>query len=293
MSGLIGVTGATGEVGGRVARALADQDVDQRLVVRDAARAPEIDCEISELSDYEDFESMAAAAKGVDTLFLVSAREHRDRLRQHLIAVDAAVAAGVKHIVYTSFLNARPDTAFTLGRQHFHTEEHIKAKGIKYTFLRNCIYLDFVPWFSGPDGVIRGPAGNGRLAPVARDDVADVAVAILTEPAAHENRTYRLTGPELFSMYEAAEKLSRVSGREVRYIDETIEQAWESRSHYGAPDWEVEGWISSYVAIAEGEMEVVSDDVPRVAGHPAQSLPEYLAAHPESYAHLLRSDAGT
>lgn len=87
-------------------------------------------------------------------------------------------------------------------------------------------------------------------------------------------------------MQEAADELARAAGRPVTYKDETLEEAWESRRPTGAPDWEIEGWITSYLAIGTGELDVVSDTVPRLTGHPAQSLPEYLAAHPESYAHL-------
>ncbi|MDQ3952358.1 MAG: SDR family NAD(P)-dependent oxidoreductase, partial [Actinomycetota bacterium] len=98
--------------------------------------------------------------------------------------------------------------------------------------------------------------------------------------------TYDNTGPATFSLAEAAEELSRVSGRAVRYVDETIEGAWESRRPTGAPEWEIEGWVTSYLAIKNGELDVVSDTVERLTGHPPQSLREYLAAHPKSYAHL-------
>lgn len=103
----------------------------------------------------------------------------------------------------------------------------------------------------------------------------------------HDGKVYDNTGPDSFSLEEAAEELSRASGRPVRYKNETLEEAWASRRPTGAPDWEIEGWITSYVAIAKGELDVVSDTVLRLTGHPSQSLPEYLAAHPESYSHIL------
>ena len=82
----------------------------------------------------------------------------------------AAAAAGVRRIVYISFLSAAPDATFTFARDHFHAEEHIKSIGLAWTFLRDSIYLDYIPLFAGEDGVIRGPAASGRIAPVARDD---------------------------------------------------------------------------------------------------------------------------
>ncbi|HEX2180066.1 MAG TPA: SDR family oxidoreductase [Actinomycetota bacterium] len=283
---LIGVTGVTGAVGGRVARRLADAGATQRLIVRDRSTAPDLGAEVAEASDYGDFDSFRSAVQGIDTLFLVSGREHAERLRQHLTAVDAAVAAGVSRIVYLSALRAAEDATFTLARQHYATEQHIRATGLPFTFVRNSLYLDFIPWLATAEGVIAGPAGRGRLAPVSRDDIADVAAAVLVTRE-HDGQALELTGPETWDFYEIAAELSRVSGRTVTYKDETLEEAWASRRPSGHPDWEIEGWVTSYLAIKNGEADLVTDAVPRVTGHPAQSLPDYLAKNPESYRHLL------
>ena len=222
---MIGVTGATGHVGGRVARQLAERGAEQRLIVRDAARAPSLPgAEVAVAAGYGDGEGMRRALEGVDTLLLVSAAEHPDRISLHRTAVDAAKAAGVERVVYTSFVGAAPDSTFILGRDHFHTEEHIRAAGLGYTFLRDSIYLDYVPFFASPEGVIRGPAGDGRVGAVAREDVADAAVAVLLD-AQHEGRAYEVTGREAYTLAEAAAILTRTSGREVRYVDETLEEA--------------------------------------------------------------------
>ncbi|MBJ7520100.1 MAG: NAD(P)H-binding protein [Solirubrobacteraceae bacterium] len=283
---MIAVTGATGELGGRVAARLAAEGAAQRLVVRDEARAPELaGAEVVVAAGYHDREGMTAALHGADTLFLVSGREAADRVAQHYAAVDAAVDAGVRRIVYTSFLGAAPDATFTLARHHHLTEEHIRATGLAHTFLRNSMYLDFVPFFASADGVIAGPAGDGRCAWVARDDVADVAAVVLTTDG-HDGLTYELTGPDAHTLTWAAEQLTRVTGRDVRYVDETIEQAYASRAHYGAPDFEVDGWVTSYLAVKEGELDVVTDTVERLTGHRPQALPEFLERNPGSWAHL-------
>jgi uncharacterized protein YbjT (DUF2867 family) len=109
---------------------------------------------------------------------MVSARESPNRVDEHKSAVDAVVRAGAARIVYTSFANASTETAFKLGRQHHLTEEYIRGTGLAYTFLRDNMYLDFVPFMTSPEGVIAGPAGDGAAAFVARDDVADVAAAL-------------------------------------------------------------------------------------------------------------------
>jgi uncharacterized protein YbjT (DUF2867 family) len=282
----LAISGATGAVGGRVASRLAGLGYAQRLIVRDTARAPDLPgAEVAEGS-YEDPEALRAALRGMRAFFMVSAVESPDRARRHIAAVDAAAEAEVERIVYLSFLGAAPDATFTFARHHWRTEEHIRASGLEYTFLRDSAYLDYVPALAGPDGVIRGPAGEGRVGAVARDDVAEVAVAVLLGED-HDGRTYDVTGPEPITLREAAEELSRVSGRPISYHPETLEEAYESRASYGAPAWEVEGWVSTYTAIAAGEMEVVSATVGELTGQPPMGLTEFLGRYPESYRHLL------
>ena len=283
---VLAISGATGAVGGRIASRLAGLGHAQRLIVRDVGRAPDLPgAEVAEGS-YEDPEAMRRALDGMRTFFMVSAGVSSDRARTHTAAVDAAVEAGVERIVYLSFVGAAPGATSTLAREHWRTEEHVRSTGLKHTFLRDNAYLDYVPALVGPDGVIRGPAGEGRVGAVARDDVAEVAVAVLLGEG-YDGRTYDVTGPEASTLHEAAEELSRASGRRIGYYPETLEEAYASRASYGAPEWEVERWVTSYTAIAAGEMEVVSDTVGKLTGHPPMGLAEYLRRHPESYRHLL------
>jgi NAD(P)H dehydrogenase (quinone) len=272
----IAVTGATGGVGGRVATRLAARGVAQRLVVRDAARAPAIAGAEVATAEYGDAEAMRRALDGVRTLLFVSGREAADRLAQHRTVAGAAAAAGVERVVYTSFLGAGPDAVFTLARQHFHTEQALRSAGLLTTVLRDSLYQDVLPFF-GAEGIIRGPAGDGRFAPVARADVAEVAVAALLD-GSHDGATYELTGPELLTMAEVATILSAHWGRPVRYVAETEQEAYASRAGYGAPAFEVEGWVTSYLAIAAGELDVRTDHVERITGRPAMTLAEHLRA---------------
>jgi NAD(P)H dehydrogenase (quinone) len=294
MQRVIGVTGATGVLGRRVVDRLAGAggDVGLRLVVRDAARAPQVPgAEIAaNPGGYADPDGFRAALSGVHTLYLVSAAEAEDRLQQHYDAVDAAVAAGVERIVYTSFLGAKHDAVFTLVRQHAATEDRIRAAGVRYTFLRHSMYADFVPFFATlQDGraVIAAPAGEGRVSFVSRDDLADVgAAALLDDSGALDGRALEVTGPEALSLAEAAVVLAEVTGRPAEYRQETVEEAWASRRPSGHPDWEIEGWVTSYLAIAAGELSTVTDVVPRLTGHPALTVAEHLRRHPEDWAHL-------
>jgi NAD(P)H dehydrogenase (quinone) len=315
---MLAVTGATGELGGRVAQRLAGLGLAQRVIVRDPARMPHLPgAEVVRAASYGDADSMGQALKGVGTLFLVSARDRfgvahisaknrmqpapYDRLQQQITAVDSAVTAGVKHIVYLSILNASPDATFILAHDHFYTEEHIRAAGVPFTFLRASLYTDNVPQCVSADDVIRAPAGRGRAAWVTRDDIADAAVAVLTGTG-HEGRTYDVTGPEALTMDETAERLSTAVGRKIFYRAQTPEEARSTRTTsrlekfeaerrmltgHGLDDYEVEVFVTHFLQIATGELAVVSDTVPELTGHPAQSLTQYLQQHPESYRHLL------
>jgi uncharacterized protein YbjT (DUF2867 family) len=274
----IAVTGATGRLGGRVARRLAELGVDQRLLVRDPARAPALPGSHIATAEYSDRAAVRVALSGVHTVFMVSASETPDRVQQHLAFIDAAVDAGVQRVVYVSFFGASPTATFTLARDHWATEEHLRSVGVAHTILRDNIYADFTPFFIGTDGGIRGPAGDGKAAVVAQADIADVAAVVLTSDGAYDERTLNLTGPAALTMNEIASILSERLARPVSYIPETIEEAYASRAGYGAPPWQMDAWVSTYAAIAAGELAEVSEDSAEVTGQPATSLEQVLAA---------------
>lgn len=268
----LAITGSTGHVGGMVATHM--RDLDPLLLVRDADRAPS-GYRTAETT-YGDPVHSRAALVGVDVLFMVSASEAPDRREQHRTFIRAAADAGVKHIVYTSFFGADPGATFTLGRDHADTEEAIRESGMAYTFLRDNFYADLLPFFADENGVIRGPAGDGRVAAVARADVADAAAAVLRQPAHHVAAAYELTGPEALTLDEVASRAGTVIGKPLRYVRETLAEAYGSRRQYSDEQWQLDAWVSTYIAIAEGEVARVTDDVRRVTGHPARNIEEAL-----------------
>src|SRR5215471_6296384 len=284
----IGITGATGQLGGRVATRLATLGLPQRLLVRNPARAPQLPGAEVMQTTYEDEPAMKAALNGIKVLFLVSGYG-QERLEQHYSAIDAACAAGVERIVYTSFLSAAPQATFTHAREHYFTEQRIRESGCSYTFLRPSFYLDRAPrWFSS-EGIVKGPAGNGTIAWVSRDDLAEVAVAVLTTRG-HDGASYEITGSKALTLTQASEEFSRATGIPASYQAETIEEAKASRAKFNPTDWELEAWVSTYVAIATGEMSVVSHSIEALTGHAPQTLTDYLHKHPESYKHVKRTD---
>lgn len=295
----IAVTGASGGIGGRVARLLHAAGLPLRLVVRDPDRAPSLPTTAADgrplvapeiaVADYADPAAIRRALDGVDVALMVSAAESADRLAAHAAFIEAAASAGVQRLIYTSFFGAAPDATFTLARDHHVTERLIRDSGLAFTFLRDNLYTDFLPLLAGEDGVIRGPAGNGRVAAVTRDDVAESAAAVLraayaaapsgTDP--HVGATYELTGPEALTLGEVAAILTadRATRGEpaVRFEDETLAEAYTSRAAYGAPPWQLDAWVSTYTAIAAGELARTTADVERLTGHRPRSLRELLA----------------
>lgn len=273
--GVLALTGVTGTLGGLVLEQLAD--LAPIAVVRDAARAP-AGVEVR-VAAYADADACRAAFTGVDTLLLVSASESPTRRLDHATAIAAAAEAGVGHVVYTSFQSAAPNATFTLGRDHHEAEQALRASGMRWTFLRDGLYQESLVRFADADGVVRGPAGDGRIAAVAQQDIADVAAAVLRDPAPHAGETYTLTGPEAPTMAEAIARGGIATGRTLRYEDETVEDAYAwRRDAWGAEDWQLDAWVSTYTAIADGSLGTVSPDVERVLGRPARSIEQTFAS---------------
>ena len=270
----VAVTGVSGSLGSLVAERVAD--LDPVLLARDPARAPGWANDVR-ACDYSDESAVSMGLADVAVVLMVSAAETADRPAVHRTFVDAAARTGVQHIVYTSFASASSTATFTFARDHADTEEALRDSGVAYTILRNNLYADLAPYIGGESGVIRGPAGSGRLAPVARADIAEVAAAVLRSPAAHAGKTYLLTGPESMTMTELAARTAEAVGRPMRFEDESVEDAYRwRRAEFEAQPWEIDGWVTTYTAIADGSMSEVSDDIERVIGRPARSLEETL-----------------
>jgi uncharacterized protein YbjT (DUF2867 family) len=290
----IALTGSTGSLGRLIVDRLATTPIPGprlRLIVRDPARAPQLSDAADHpadvaVADYGDALASRRALSGVDTLFMTSAAESPTRRQQHRSFISAAADAGIRHLIYTSFCGAGADAIFTLGRDHGDAEVAIRdaaaRSGMTFTLLRDNFYSDFVPMFASADGVIRGPAGEGRFAAVARADVAEVVVAILrdrtADPRAHTNASYGLTGPESLTMDEAARRAGAVLGRPLRFEDESLEQAYASRRQWSTEAWQLDAWVSTYTSIRDGEVAEVTSDVETLTGHPARTIEQALAA---------------
>lgn len=272
----IALTGVTGNLGGFVASQLAKAGVQTIHLARRPERAKTYPNAQLIQASYENSPQVVAALQDVEVLFMVSAKEHPERLSQHLAFVDAAAQAGVNQIVYTSFYHASPESTFTLARDHAATEAYIQEKGFAYTFLRDNFYLEFFLDLCLDNGEIRGPAGDGKVSAVSRKDVAAVAVEVLKDPKKWGNQILNMTGPEEWTMLELTQQVSKALGKDIAYIPETVEEAYQSRKAWPAQDWEYDSWVSTYTAIQSGELAGISSDIERVLGRPGHSLTDLL-----------------
>ncbi|MFS9253206.1 SDR family oxidoreductase [Streptococcus infantis] len=273
---MIGITGVTGNLGSYVADLVDKKGIASVHLARSPERAKVYaSAEIRRIS-YTNTPEVVEALKGIDILLMVSARENPERVKEHKEFLDAAKLAGVEHIVYTSFYGADEKATFTLSRDHAQTEAYIKELGFTYTFLRDNFYLDFLLDIALENGEIRGPAGSGKVSAVARKDTSSVAAEIILHAKKWENQTLNLTGPENLSMEEIVVLLSKETGNAITYVDESVEEAYESRKKWPAQTWEYDAWVSTYTAIKAGEQAGVSTDVEKVLGRPAMSLIDVL-----------------
>ena len=272
----IAVTGVTGNLGGMVSGLCKKNGIEVRNLARNVEKAEKLGFSNVFKSSYDKSEDTVKSLKGIEVLFMVSGSENPNRVQQHKDFIDAAKIAEVSHIIYLSFYNASKNSIFTLGRDHYATEEYIKENGFKYTFLRDNFYVDFFVDLCREYGEIKGPAGNGKVYAVVRSDVSEVVAKILENPGKCENQTLNMTGPEELSMDEIVKTVSKYFGKEIKYIEETVEEAYESRKIWKAEQWEYDSWVSTYTAIAENEQSGISNDIEKVLGRKATSLVEYL-----------------
>ena len=263
---MIVVTGASGHVGGLVARELSARGVPARLLVRDAARAPELDGAEVAVADYGDPASLDAALGAGDRVFMVSMHQGPERrLELHRSFVDAAARAGVAHVVYLSFLAAGPDAVFMHARSHGATEQMLRDSGLSWTAIRNGMYADEIPGWFDPDGVARETAGDGRMSFSYRPELARAIATTLIDPA-HDGRVYDVVTPPPVGLAELARIATEATGREYRY-EPADHDDWDARWRaLGRDGWHLDSGHTSYEAIRTGEFDVESDDYERITG---------------------------
>lgn len=213
----LAVSAATGQLGRLVLAGLKGR-TDVVALVRDPAKAADLGFPVR-AADYARAETLVPALDGVTRLLLISSSEVGQRAAQHRNVLEAASAAGVGQVIYTSLLHA--DRSLSLAEEHRDTEAALKASGLDHVILRNGWYtenyLSALP-AALAHGALAGSAGTGRIASAARADYAAAAVAVLTGEG-FAGRTLELAGDEAWTLADLAAEVSRQTGREVPYHD--------------------------------------------------------------------------
>jgi uncharacterized protein YbjT (DUF2867 family) len=280
-SDVILVTGATGKIGSAIAKHLERLGKEFRLLVRDPKKLSDFPEAEKVTGDYGDVESLDRAFTGVSSAFIVSGyAEPGERAKLHRNAFQAAQRSGVHYLIYLSTLGASPDSRFPMSRDHYESEQFLKATGVPHTILQDSFYSELAVQMFNDEGVMKGPGGQGKVSWVGREEIAEAAAKLLASDMPLLG-TIPMTGPSALSLSETAALVSSLKHRTLRYEDEPVGAAKEWRSKLGVPAWEVDTWVGSYKAIAAGEFETIDPALATILGRPVSDLESYLAARPD------------
>ena len=276
---MILVTGSTGKVGQQLVAALKAKGVAFKALARSEASFNALSALGVEAvkGDLGDPASMKAALQGVDKLFLLSSASHFDRLE--IGAIEAAQAAGVKHVVKLSAGGASADSPNPLLRAHARAERALEDSGLAFTILRPSFFMqNWVAFFS--QGIKAGQpvyvnAGEGRLAWIDTRDIADVAAAALTEPG-HEGLVYDLTGDEALSYGEVAARLGKLLGRDVAYVPVPDSAAFQAMKGMGLDAWYAYGMVALHQGVRRGLAEPTTGTVELVTAKAPRNIDAFL-----------------
>jgi NAD(P)H dehydrogenase (quinone) len=283
--GKILVAGAAGQVGTKTLQHLLKRKPAGELVglVRDPDKAGALaDAGIEiRLGDYFDYDSVLRALDGIEKVLLISTHAFTDREAQHENVINAAIVAGVQHVLYTP-ISRKKGSAFAMPEitpADVFTEDALKASGLTYTILGHPPFMESLLGYIGGPGVyatgVRAPAGNGKVAPTTREDLAEAQAVVLTEHG-HENKTYELLGDPAVSFADIAETLSEITGTEVPYVQVSDKDFTEYLFSLGMPESTAGFFLDWMRGINGGEWDGPVGDLERLLGHKPTTLHEFL-----------------
>lgn len=279
---LILVTGATGTVGSEVVKQLVEARQQVRALVRDPTKAQKLGSGVEVVQgDLSKPETLGPAFTGVDKAFVLASITGPEFPEMERNTFNAAKRAGVKHIVN---LSARGIATFLakapFGRWHTESEQRLRSLGIAWTILRPSFFdSNLIEFGIVPRGGLFLPTGSGKEAPIDPCDIAAVAVKTLTTPG-HEGKIYELTGPELLSFAEVAQRISALTGKPLKFVD-VPEVTWRQEMlSAGAPPHVVESLLCYFAeGIKGGRTNQLTSTVAELLGRPARTLDEWGRDH--------------
>jgi len=291
------VSGASGDLGKRITSILLGKIPASELVL--LTRNPDSLAEAAakgatvRKADFNDPAALQAALEGGDVFMLISTLSIGKRAQQHGNAINAAKAAGVKHVVYTSSCGIQPQTPSISGQEHYATEQTLINSGLKYTILRNSWYADVIAQMFLPMGIATGEivasTGDGLIAPVAKDDCARAAAGVLVNAKTHENAIYEITGAELLTFADITRHCSDFSGKPITYKNVSHDEKLaifdamgvnrdyeEGMMNENTNAWASNEMITYEMAIKQQFFSLCSNHVGLITGQRAIDLPEVL-----------------
>ena len=283
---MILLTGATGKTGGEVARQLAAAGVPFRALIRNPDKAEALKALGAELvvGDLADQAFLPRALSGIEKAFLVMPNDEQQLILENQFT-DAAAAAGVQHLVYLSSLESVPESKNPITQNHVAAQNHIRESGMTWTIVRptffNQNFETYAPRIREAKQIVM-PVGNGTISSTDLRDVGEIIREVLTKPG-HENKSYDLTGPELLTFTEIAEKFSKILGTHVEFIDQPLEEFGELLRTIGLSEWRVDAVCKELEAIGAGVVDHTTDTIEELLGRPPISLEQYIMDHLDQF----------
>ena len=236
------------------------------------------------IGNYDDYDSLVKAFQDIDKLLLISSSEIGSRAAQHINAINAAKEAGVKHIVYTSFIRQKDDpnsALWFIAKDHVETEEHLVNCGIPYTLFKNGFYMDMITDFIGENVLetqtVFLPAKEGKVNFALRKEIAEALANVLTSEG-HESKVYNIGGEVTVSFGEIADFLSEISGKKINYVSPDAETYKQELAKHNVPEMYINMFAAFAIAFSENAMDLSSNDLTELLGRKSTDVETFLTA---------------
>lgn len=280
---MILLTGANGHLGSATIDFLMKKNPDAKIkaLVRSKEKGKDLKAKGIEIvvGDYQNYDSLINALNGVETLLLVSSSTMGDRYSHHANAIKAAKLNSVKHIIYTSILKTNPNSKFSVGIDHYKTEEDIKNSGMNYTIMRNTYYADFLPNIIGnavETGAIYYSAGDAKVNFALRSEMAEANAVVLSNPSAHQNKIYEITSASKYPFDEIAGIITELTGKQINYVDIPVEALKENIIKFGMPKEVADLMGSIAESMKAGKFDFIDPTLENLIGRKPTDLKEFL-----------------